>query len=262
VSLLAVLAASLLGSVHCVAMCGGFATVAGGAATGRRATWRGTAAYQGGRLLGYLGLGAAAGLFGAGLDVAGGALLGLQRAAALLTGGTLVVLAIASLWPRRGLGRGLGRDPGAAAADRERLVALGAAPRRVPRLRRWLVGHLRGGGPWGAGAVGLGSALLPCGWLWGYVLVAAATGAVLPAAAVMLVFWAGGLPALLSVGAAAAWLRPRLGRHAPRLVAAIMLALGVLALAGKLGPTPVATDRTTDSPAAPAPAPCHGPHAP
>jgi sulfite exporter TauE/SafE len=258
-SLLAVLVASLLGSVHCVAMCGGFATVAGGAA-GRRASWRGTAAYQGGRLLGYLGLGAAAGLLGAGLDAAGGALLGLQRAAALLTGGTLVVLAIASLWPRRGLGR-----TASAAVGSERLVSLGTAPARVPRLRRFLVGHLRGGGLVGAGAVGLGSALLPCGWLWGYVLVAAATGAVLPAAAVMLAFWAGGLPALLSVGAAAAWLRPRLGRHAPRLVAAIMLTLGVLALAGKLGPVPVAAvdeAATVDSPAASAPAPCHGPHAP
>lgn len=248
-SLFAVLVASLLGSVHCMAMCGGFATVAGGAAA-RRGAWRGTAAYQGGRLLGYLGLGAAAGLLGAGLDAAGGALLGLHRAAALLTGGTLVALAIASLWPRRGLG-------GRGMASGERLVALGAATTRVPRLRRWLVGHLRSGGLVGAGAVGLGSALLPCGWLWGYVLVAAATGAVLPAGAVMLAFWAGGLPALLFVGAAAAWLRPRLGRHTPRLVAAIMLTLGVLALAGKLGPMPAAADATADSPAS-APAPCHG----
>ena len=87
----------------------------------------------------------------------------------------------------------------------------------------------------------MGSALLPCGGLWGYVLVAAATGAVLPAMAVMLAFWAGGVPALLSVslaaGTVAAWLRQHLGRHAPRLVAAMMLLLGVLALAGKLGPT-------------------------
>jgi sulfite exporter TauE/SafE len=252
-SLLAVLVASLLGSVHCMAMCGGFATVAAGAA-GRRASGRATVAYQGGRLLGYLGLGAAAGLLGAGLDAAGGALLGLHRVAALLTGGALVIMAIASLWPRRGPAlRGT--------ASGERLVVLGAAPTKVPLVRRWLVARLRGGGPMGAAAVGLGSALLPCGWLWSYVLVAAATGAVLPAAAVMLAFWAGGLPALLSVGAVAAWLRPRLGRHAPRLVAAIMLLLGVLALAGKLGPTPDAAE-AADSATPSEPPPCHGSHVP
>lgn len=252
-SLLAVLVASLLGSVHCMAMCGGFATVAAGTA-GRRSSRRATAAYQGGRLLGYLGLGTVAGLLGAGLDAAGGALLGLHRVAALLTGGALVVMAIASLWPRHGLGlRG--------SASGERLVALGTAPTKVPLVRRWLAARLRGGGPMGAAAVGLGSALLPCGWLWSYVLVAAATGAVLPAVAVMLAFWAGGLPALLFVGAAAAWLRPRLGRHAPRLVAAIMLLLGVLALAGKLGPTPPAAE-ASDSSAPIEPPPCHGSHAP
>lgn len=252
-SLLAVLVASLLGSVHCMAMCGGFATVASGA-VGRYASVRATAAYQACRLLGYLGLGSAAGLLGAGLDAAGGALLGLHRVAALLTGGALVVMAIASLWPWRRL-RG--------AASRERLVPLGTAPSKAPLVRRWLATRLRSGGPMGAAAVGLGSALLPCGWLWSYVLVAAATGAVLPAAAVMLAFWAGGLPALVFVGATAAWLRPRLGRHAPRLVAAIMLLLGVLALAGKLGPIPVAPAAAAD-PSTPAasPPPCHGTHAP
>lgn len=255
-SFFAVLVASLLGSVHCAAMCGGFATVAAGAA-GPRASRPAILAspilaYQGGRLLGYLGLGAAAGLLGAGLDAAGGALLGLHRVAALLTGSALVVMAIASLWPRQGR-RG--------SASGERLVALGSSPTQVPLVRRWIVARLRGGGPLGAAAVGLGSALLPCGWLWSYVLVAAATGAVLPAAGVMLAFWAGGLPALLSVGVVAAWLRPRLGRHAPRLVAAIMLLLGVLALAGKLGPMPVAGEATVEPASDPAPPPCHGTHA-
>lgn len=239
-SLVAVFLASLLGSVHCVAMCGGFATVAAGTCS-RGAAWRSSAAYQGGRLLGYLALGAAAGLVGGSLDLAGGA-LGLQRAAALLTGAALVVMALVALWPRRG--------PRAPAAP---LVTLGAGASRRPLGRRWLVSQLRRGGAMGAAAVGLGSALLPCGWLWGYVLLAAATAAVLPAAAVMLVFWAGGLPALLSVGAAAAWLRPRLGRHAPRLVAGLMLLLGVLALAGKLGPAPPSADPATPS----EPPPCH-----
>lgn len=245
--LVAVLVASLLGSVHCAAMCGGFAvaTCSGGVrtASGSASRWRPALAYQVGRLLGYLVLGVAAGLVGAGLDLAGGTWLGLQRLAAVLTGSVLVAMALLTLWPRR---------PGADAAAS--LVTLGAArtrpgPRGQPG-RRWLVDALGRGGSLGAAAVGMGSALLPCGWLWGYVLVAAATGAVLPAMAVMLAFWAGGVPVLLSLGMAAGtvagWLRRRLGRHAPRLLAAAMLLLGVLALAGKLGPSPM-----------PSSTPCH-----
>lgn len=252
-SLVAVLVASVLGSVHCAAMCGGFATVAAGA-PGRRGAWRATAAYQGGRLLAYLGLGVAAGVLGAGLDAAGGALLGLRRGAALLTGLALVLMALAALWPRR-TASGVGGPT--------RLVTLGSSPSRTPWLRRWLLAPLRRGGPWAAGLVGLGSALLPCGWLWSYVLVAAATGAAPSGAAVMLAFWAGGLPVLLSVGVVAGWLRPRVGRHAPRLVAAIMLLLGGLALAGKLGPAmpEAATEgEATTSTEAATPPPCHGSH--
>ncbi|MEX1362846.1 MAG: sulfite exporter TauE/SafE family protein [Nannocystaceae bacterium] len=242
----AVLLASLLGSVHCVAMCGGFATVA--AARGPR--WP-TVAYQAGRLLGYLGLGVAAGAVGASLDVAGESLVGLQRAAGWLTGGVLIAMAIASLWPRR-------------AGAGESLVTLGTATAssswlgRGGRVRRWWLGWLRRGGLVGAAAMGLGSALLPCGWLWGYVLVAAATGAAVSGALVMLAFWAGGVPALLSVGAVAGWLRRRLGPYSPRLVAGLMLLLGVLALAGKLGPAPAATAAVSASADSEAPPPsCH-----
>lgn len=218
----AVLVASLLGSVHCVSMCGGFAAVA----AGRGSRWP-TVAYQGGRLLGYLVLGVIAGVVGASLDLAGESLVGMQRVAGWLTGAALIAMAIASLWPRRSSGG-------------ESLVSLGTAPSSGSWLRRTWVGGLRRGGMLGAGMVGLGSALLPCGWLWGYVLVAAASGSPTSGALVMLAFWAGAVPALLSVGMLAGWLRRRLGRHAPRLAAVVMLGLGVMALAGKIGPAPAA----------------------
>ncbi|MCA9652112.1 MAG: sulfite exporter TauE/SafE family protein [Myxococcales bacterium] len=228
----AVFLASLLGSVHCVAMCGGFAAVAAGGGS----RWP-VLAYQLGRLLGYLGLGVAAGLLGASLDLAGESLMGLQRIAGVLTGIALVVMAVVSLMPGR-----KGVDPS--------LVSLGTGPAKAGTLRRLWLGGLRRGGVTGSLVVGLGSALLPCGWLWGYVLVAASTGSSAAGAVVMAAFWAGALPALLSVGMLAGWLRQRLGPRAPRLVAGVMLVLGVLALVGKLGPAPTAAPDDSGEPGA------------
>ena len=58
--------------------------------------------------------------------------------------------------------------------------------------------------------------------------------------AVMIAFWLGTLPALLSVGGVARWLKHRFGRSAPRASAAVLLFLGGLALDGKL-PAPAGT---------------------
>ena len=58
----AVLVASLLGSPHCAGMCGGF--VCFYSTQGGGARWYSHLAYNGGRLLSYLGLGLAAGLVG------------------------------------------------------------------------------------------------------------------------------------------------------------------------------------------------------
>ncbi|HEY0971648.1 MAG TPA: sulfite exporter TauE/SafE family protein, partial [Gemmatimonadales bacterium] len=70
---LAVLVASLVGSPHCAGMCGPFVCFYAGAGAGARpvARWAAHAAYNGGRLLSYLALGALAGTLGAGLDAAG-----------------------------------------------------------------------------------------------------------------------------------------------------------------------------------------------
>jgi sulfite exporter TauE/SafE len=267
--LFAVLAASLLGSLHCVGMCGGFVAAVGnaGRGEGRRRSFGPLLAYQGARGLAYVGLGALAGLLGAGLEH-GAALLGLQRFAAVAMGLVLIAMGLAALWP----GRGLERD---AAAP---LVSLGGHPARRPsllaRLRLRLTRAVRERGATAGAAAGLLSALLPCGWLWAYVIVAAATGSAGYGALVMAVFWLGSVPALLGVGLLAGELGRRLGRHAPKLTAAAMLTLGLLSLAGKLTPTPQAEhlhptgdespaqieaggETEAEPPALPTDAPCH-----
>lgn len=251
----AIVLASLLGSLHCVGMCGGFVAVVAGARGRNDHAMQ--LAYQGTRGLTYALLGGLAGLFGAGLEH-GGALLGLQRAAGPLMGVALIALALGSLWPRK---------------PESPLVALAGGPRSVSlvqRARIALTSSLHAHGARAAAAAGLLSALLPCGWLWAYLLFAAGTGSPARGALAMGLFWLGTLPALLGVGLLAHTLRSRLGAHAPRIAAALMLTLGLLSLAGKLGPLPndTAPDpesspaphdaSSTSSPAAPPhDAPCH-----
>ena len=79
---MAILLASLFGSGHCVAMCGGIVLAA--AQTGAQAV-----AYHGGRLLAYMGLGALAGYLGGAMFNA--ALGPVSAALAVLVGGLFVL---------------------------------------------------------------------------------------------------------------------------------------------------------------------------
>ena len=232
---LAVLAASLIGSLHCASMCGGFATAVG-AAGGQHGLFRHAGLYHVGRLLGYLVLGAVVGSIGVGLHAA----TGLHRVAGILTGVVLVALALHTL---------LG-DTAVSAP----LVRLGVKPKASGVLQRALVKLLARGGGWAAAGIGLGSSLLPCGFLWAYVAVAGATSHVGMAMLVMAAFWLGTVPALLSINVGTHWLRRRLGRHARTFGAVVMLGLGALALAGKL--TPAVTASPTDARDG-EPPPCH-----
>jgi sulfite exporter TauE/SafE len=89
-----------------------------------------------------------------------------------------------------------------------------------------------------SGAMGLLTTLLPCGWLYTFVVTAGGTGNAISGAAVMAVFWAGTVPMLFAVGVGARQLGRPLARHLPVASAALVLLLGVLSLAGKLQQIP------------------------
>jgi sulfite exporter TauE/SafE len=208
---LAVFLSSAAGSLHCAGMCGGLAAVA--AAGGRRGRLLALAAYNGGRLAAYAGLGAAAGGLGRALDLAG-ALVGFQRAAAVAAG-----VAIAG-WGALGLARALG----ARAPRRLPPIAAGAFAARA--LRR-----VGAGSPVGrALAIGLLTGLLPCGWLWAFVATAAGTGTWEAGALVMAVFWLGTLPMMAGLGAGAGAALGPLRRHAPAVSAVALIAVGLFSV--------------------------------
>jgi sulfite exporter TauE/SafE len=215
-TVLSTVTASLLGSLHCVGMCGGlisFYAASEGAAPSSR--WSPHIAYHGTRLIAYASLGALAGGLGSALD----------RVGSLFGFGELGVLIAASAVLLWGVPLLLGRHAP------ERLLRLGRKPaRRSPvlaRLEREFVGlaaRIRRQPPlWRAGALGLSSALLPCGWLYAFVLLAAAAGSPARGALLMAAFWSGTVPALLGLGVGVARLGRSVRARLPRISAALVI---------------------------------------
>lgn len=205
----AVFLASAAGSLHCVGMCGGLVAFVG---AGRRAA----ALYHGFRGLAYLGLGAAAGALGAAVDF-GGEALGWSRAAMVLAGVTMVAVGVAALLRARG--RQLPKLPVPAGLRRLFAAAHQKAAVQAPELRAAWMGAL--------------TALLPCGWLYAFVLAAAGTGSPWSGMAVMAAFWAGTVPALLAVAFGVRLLAHPLARRAPTMTAWLLVGVGVVTLAGR-----------------------------
>ncbi len=219
---LAVLIASLLGSVHCAAMCGAFVCFYTARPAGVPTSWReeaiGHAAYNLGRLVSYLSLGVAAGALGALLDGAG-ALAGVQRAAAIGAGTLMVVWGAYSVVVASG-----SRVPVPSAPEGWRR-AMGAVLLRLQRQPPVIR----------AAATGLATTLLPCGWLYAFVVTASATGSAGRGALVMLVFWAGTLPMMLAVGLGVRRLMGRFALRLPVLSGAAVVVLGLLTILGRMG---------------------------
>lgn len=244
-----VLTASLLGSVHCASMCGGFVcfysgstqpgpgvsdtraapgaagvagaagvpVAAGAALTGGRPLLQAHALYNLGRLAAYLLLGAIAGAIGGRVSRLG-SLVGVQRGAAIVAGLLMIAWAVTTLAAQRGIKLGTMRAP----LSWQR--ALGSV---LLRVRNQSV-EVR------ALMTGLFTTLLPCGWLYVFVAAAGGTGSILSAMAMMAVFWLGTVPALLAVGVGAQTFLLPVRRHLPAFSAVLVLAMGLWSVASHL----------------------------
>ncbi len=236
--LLTVFVASLVGSLHCIGMCGPFVAFYSGAdGSGGAKRLLSHSAYSAGRLLTYALFGLAAGSVGAALDVAG-SLAGVQRIAGFVAGGVMILWGVVALLQLRGVkifrhGSGNGR---VARALRRGFSVVSNKP---PIVR--------------AGVVGLLSGFLPCGWLWAFVVTAAGTGNALTGAAVMTAFWAGTVPALLAVGFGTQLVSAPLRRHIPAVTAILLVGLGLLAIIGRPASVTAAINKHQHSHEVPAP---------
>ncbi len=207
--------ASLLGSVHCAGMCGGFSGWVAAAARPRGARWGAQAGYHAGRLSTYAAMGLVAGFVGGAVNV-GGAWVGLSHAAAVGAGVLMLVWGVARLVGAR-VPFAIPVPSRIRGAITATLRTLGDAP---PSLRGF--------------AIGLLTTWLPCGWLYAFVLAAAGTGDPLSGLAVMGAFWLGTVPILLGVGIGVGALSTPLRRHLPRVTAAALVVVGLALIAGRM----------------------------
>ena len=175
----------LLGSSHCIGMCGPFAAILGGAASNWRQNVAWQLLYSLGRIFTYASLGAMAG-FG-GERLVGLKLFGFNATAILaLVAGTLLVY--------------------------EGLVTAGAIPRFVSQkmpscqvgglLRSMLQQKSRAG----VFLAGVATGFLPCGLVYAFLFASAASGNLFVGALVMAVFGMGTLPLMVAAGASVSFL--------------------------------------------------------
>ncbi|MCB0360476.1 MAG: sulfite exporter TauE/SafE family protein, partial [Bdellovibrionales bacterium] len=203
--------------------CGGFVLFFSEPAEGRLAPH---IAYHFGRLLTYATLGAIAGFIGSAVDVSG-ALVGVQRLSAWLVGGLLIY------WGLRSFFSGALVEPlrpgilGSVGGKILRYV-LKRPSRTSPdgRVSAW-TGR--------AFFLGLASGVLPCGWLWMFVALAAGTANALGGASVMAVFWIGTVPILAALGLASRLLTAPARKLVPRITGALLILSGLFSLSGHVG---------------------------
>ncbi len=212
---LLIFVASLLGSPHCAAMCGGFVALSGQSERPAQSQ----AAYHLGRLCTYLALGVAAGFVGTAINSIG-AQADLPRAAAIVTGSLLIANGIVMLF---------GRTP--------KLHQIFPLNYFFSLHQKLLAKRSRNSTfPF---ALGLFSTLLPCGWLYSYVIVAAGAASPVWSALVMLAFWAGTLPLLVTVGSLTNVISIPLQKYVPSIVSLLLIAAGFFSIATHLDLLPL-----------------------
>ncbi len=217
--------ASLLGSLHCVGMCGPFALLAGADSERRKSAILPAVAYNGGRLITYTIVGFIFGSLGFALN-SGTSFNDWQQTATYVAGGLMIavgLVALARLWGFRI------QLPGAFAPFQSILKNGFAKAKAMPPLRRAFV-------------IGALTTLMPCGWLYTFAITAAGTGSPLWGSVVMIVFWTGNVPIMSALMLGFDRIGKSIQKHVPVVMAALVIGIGVFTIAYR---APVAIGKGT-----------------
>jgi sulfite exporter TauE/SafE len=205
--------ASLLGSLHCVGMCGPFALLASSDATRRKAAIVPTMAYSFGRLLTYTVVGCVFGTLGMALNL-GTSFSSWQQSATYLAGGLMILVGLIAL-ARCG---GVKIELPSMFSPMQKMLQSGfsRATGMSPLPRAFAIGAL--------------TSLMPCGWLYTFAITAAGTGHPVLGMIVMVAFWAGTVPIMAALMMGVSQVGSRLQQRLPILMASMVLLIGIFTI--------------------------------
>lgn len=198
----------LLGSSHCIGMCGGFAAMVGLNTGSFGANLRAQLVYSAGRLMSYATLGAVAGFAGKRLmDVVPG-MVNVPAILCLIAGAILIRegLLAAGWWPGRVTGM---------STTGCLLGSLFASILKLPGARNAFV-------------AGIVTGLLPCGLVYSFVSLAASSGDLLQGVLTMAAFGAGTIPLMVATGCGASTLSGSARQRLWKFAAASVVVTGLL----------------------------------
>jgi sulfite exporter TauE/SafE len=207
--------ASLVGSLHCVGMCGPFALLAGSSARSRSAAVLPTLAYSFGRLFTYSILGLICGALGLAINQTGSGLHHWQQSATYVAGLLMILIGIIALVRWWGLKVQL---PSVAQPLQKTLQYFFQKTLGLQPLPRALV-------------IGMLTSLMPCGWLYTFGITAAGTGSPWWGMVLMLVFWAGTVPIMSALMLGLSGISHRVQTQLPAVMASLVIAMGGFTLA-------------------------------
>jgi uncharacterized protein len=201
----------ILGTAHCLGMCGPFALAIGSTAPGWSSALARQAAYTAGRIFTYGVLGAVAGFCGARLVRVVPTLVNIPAALAIVAGTMLVIqgLKAAGLFRKQGI-----------------------RPATASCLAGGFLGQfLRQPGASGVFLAGMFTGFMPCGLLYGILAFAMSTHSVVLGATTLVVFGMGTAPAMMLAGVSGRLMGLATRRHLYAAAAWCLILTGVLSVA-------------------------------
>lgn len=202
----------LLGSGHCVGMCGPLAITLGAVSPRPKSNFTRQIAFSCGRIFTYAFCGAAAGFSGTWLAVHSGTLVLSQAVLAIVAGVALTIVGLTST----------------GILPRVRLPALTAVPCSAATGIKTM---LQFPGLRGAALAGVFTGFIPCGLVYAFLIKAVSSGGPLEGAATMAAFGAGTAPLMTLTGVGASALRKVTRARLVRFAAWCVVVTGVATVA-------------------------------
>ena len=209
-----VFAASVLGSLHCVGMCGPFALLASTDQEKRNAAVVPTLAYSVGRLITYSIVGFVFGMLGMALNK-GASFASWQQSATFAAGGLMIIVGVVALARCCGAKIVLPSMFGPMQTALQKGFSRTTSMKPLPR----------------ALTIGALSSLMPCGWLYTFAISAAGTGSPIWGVIVMATFWAGTVPIMTALMLGFNQFGKRIQQNLPVVMASMVIGIGIFTIA-------------------------------